>query len=314
MIDLKQAVRKGEWLEMPLPLFSGQDTSDMPKNGDHPYTVKQWLLTLEQFPEKWINRLFSVGGIRLENGVLRLRAFPEADLRVHLLYKAAAATVRQPVPPVLFEDDHCLVFDKPIGMPVHPAFPGQSGTLDEASIRYMLQTGQSAPVRHIHRLDEDTSGPVLYAKNDLAQWRLDEAMRSKQIERRYIALVQGIISQTQGTIDEPIGRDRHHSARRRVSPTGDQAVTHYEVLERYDRASLVRIQLETGRTHQIRVHFSYLGHPLIGDKLYGGDQRLLDHQALHGERLFFSHPWDKRGMEIHSPYPAWLSKLIQRLS
>ncbi|XEC93198.1 RluA family pseudouridine synthase [Paenibacillus tarimensis] len=309
---LEQSVRKGEWLEMPLSSFYAGTTG--PPEGEHPYAIRNWLLSTGHFPEKWINRLYSVGGIRMHNKRIMLRLFAETDLTTHPLYTRAAASLNEPVPSVLFEDDHCLVLNKPAGMPVHPSSPEVSGTLDEAVVRHSLLSGQAVPIRHIHRLDDETSGPVLYAKNDLAQYRLDEDMRAKRISRLYVALVQGKLSNRKGTIDLPIGRDRHHPSRRRVSRTGDRAVTHYEVLETYTTASMVSIRLETGRTHQIRVHFSHLGHALIGDRLYGGDTSLLSHQALHGEKLSFRHPWHLRPVEIDAPRPEWFELTGKRLS
>jgi 23S rRNA pseudouridine1911/1915/1917 synthase len=204
--------------------------------------------------------------------------------------------------------------NKPAGMPVHASKPGERGTLDDAAALHLLQKGDPLPVRHIHRLDNETSGPVLYSKNDLAQQRLDEAMRSKAIDRQYIAFVQGRPAQRAGMINVPIGRDRHHSVKRRAGEGGDPAVTHYEVLEQYSSAALVSVRLETGRTHQIRVHMSHIGHPLIGDSLYGGSTRLLAHQALHGERLRFTHPLHGGKMEVISPRPDWFEPLRRALT
>src|SRR5690606_25767555 len=153
-------------------------------------------------PDKWVNRLFSVGGVRLDDGQLLLKAFPTYDWTGHPLLAAGGerSNARVLEAAVLYEDDWCLVLDKPAGMPVHPARPGHRGTLDEWAVRHVLARGDMTHVRHIHRLDDDTSGPVLYAKNDLAQWRLDEAMRDKRIDRQYVALVHGIPRQRQGTI------------------------------------------------------------------------------------------------------------------
>jgi len=187
------------------------------------------------------------------------------------------------------------------------------GTLDDAAVRHVLRAGDPLPVHHIHRLDADTSGPVLYAKNDLAQLRLDEAMREKRIDRRYVAIVHGVPRPPAGTIDAPIGRDRHHGSRRRVAPGGDRAVTHYETLKAAGGMALVRVRLETGRTHQIRVHFSHIGHPLLGDKLYGAPaDPHLPHQALHGERLVFPHPWTGRTVAVEAPRPRWFGDALRR--
>jgi len=311
-LALRQAVRDGQWLLIPLPSPVPEQLSA----GSHPHRVRQWLLAAAVFPEKWVNRLFSVGGIRLEKGWLALLAFPTFDWTGHALLAGSPATdgdARLEAVP-LYEDDWCLVVHKPAGMAVHPSRPGHRGTLDEWAARHTLARGESAPVRHIHRLDDDTTGPVLYAKNDLAQWRLDEAMRDKRIDRQYAALVHGIPRRSRGTIDAPIGKDRSHPARRRVSPSGDHAVTHYETVETYEAAALLRIRLETGRTHQIRVHLSHIGHPLVGDALYGAppDARLR-RQALHGERLSFVHPWTLEEVVVHAPLPADFDAARQRL-
>ncbi|GGD54526.1 RluA family pseudouridine synthase [Paenibacillus nasutitermitis] len=314
--------RNGEWLELPLSTLVersefNQRQAPTLKAGSHPHAVRQWLLALALFPDKWVNRLFSVGGIQLAGETLRLQAFTPVSVDTDPLYRQASRGLDQPMPlaaGVLFEDEWCMVMDKPTGMPVHASAPGQSGTLDEAAARHCLLKADPLPVRHIHRLDDETSGPVLYAKNDLAQLRLDEAMRAKQIGRQYAAIVQGRMRSKQGTIDAPIGKDRHHQARRRVSPNGDSAVTHYEVLEVFKEATRVRLTLETGRTHQIRVHMSHIGHPLIGDALYGGVSALLPHQALRGERLVFAHPFTNQTLAILSPEPSWFRNVALQLS
>lgn len=309
--------REGQWLDIypaDIPLKPEAEADNgLIEAGSHPHLVRQWLLARSLFPAKWVNRLFSVGGIRWSGESLQLLAFPTADVDSDSLYRKARLTMGEELPSVLYEDEFCMVLNKPAGMPVHESYSGQLGTLDEAAARYLLAAGDPLPVRHIHRLDDDTSGPVLYTKNDLAQWRLDEAMRHKQIDRRYIAVVHGRISKRSGIIDAPISKDRHHPSRRRAGAGGDAAVTHFETIEILGEASVVRLQLETGRTHQIRVHMSYMGHPLIGDHLYGGDDRLLAHQALHGERLLFAHPWTGQLEEAQAPAPAWLAELIDKL-
>ncbi|RXZ84902.1 RluA family pseudouridine synthase [Paenibacillaceae bacterium] len=284
-----------------------------------PHQLRQWLLEKTDLPAKWVNRLFSEGGLQCHDGKAMMRAFPVYDLKRHELYGLAAASLHEAMPPLLYEDDHCLVIHKPVGMSVHPAHPQEGGSLDEAVLRYLLVSGQQVLARHIHRLDKDTSGPVLYAKNDLAQWRLDEAMRAKEIERIYVALVQGVPSPLIGTIDLPIGRDRHHASRQLISKSGKPAITHYQVVKAYSLGALVRIRLETGRTHQIRVHFSHLGHPLVGDCLYGamiGKQALapLSHQALHGESLLFKHPLTMEPLDIATPVPPWFDQAQQALT
>lgn len=325
-----QVKRNGQWLELDWPALGSdpvsaaidpnteKETADSPelakpRAGSHPHVVRKWLLARSLFPQKWINRLFSIGGIQWSGNKLQLLAFPPIDPRSDGLYRRASVPSNIEAPAVIYEDDFCIVFDKPPGMPVHEAVPGQTGTLDEAAARHLLSQGDPLMVRHIHRLDDDTSGPVLYAKNDLAQWKLDEAMRAKVIDRHYIAVVHGLMRKPSGTINLPIGKDRHHRARRRVSDNGEQAITHYEVIKSSSQLSLIRVKLEMGRTHQIRVHMSHIGHPLAGDALYGGDSRLLRHQALHGEKLIFPHPWSNSFIEASSPWPQWLAQLSENI-
>ncbi|AKS37445.1 pseudouridine synthase [Anoxybacillus gonensis] len=192
---------------------------------------------------------------------------------------------------IVFEDDHVLVINKPAHMDVHPTHPNQTNTLANAVAFHFQCEGIYSKVRHIHRLDRDTSGVILLAKHALAGAVLDKYLAERTIHRTYVALVHGYVKQKKGTIKAPIGRDRHHPTRRRVSKTGDTAITHYERLQ-YDKqknVSLVRLTLDTGKTHQIRVHMSYIGHPLVGDTLYGG-KPWIDRQALHAISLSFPHP------------------------
>lgn len=310
-LNREQAVRRGEWLEWPLPSLYAEELKQV---GDSPHHVRQWLLSHGQFPEKWLNRLYSTGGIRLSRNKLLLHMFKTYELSAHPLYAAALSPDSSGEADILYEDDYCLVAAKPTGMAVHPSAPGERGSLDEAVLRHALLTGQQVPLRHIHRLDADTSGPVLYAKNDYAQWMLDEAMRAKRIERYYAALVQGRVRQEKFTIDAPIGKDRHHASKRRVSPSGQTAITHVEVTARYRKGTRVHIRLETGRTHQIRVHLSHIGHSLLGDGLYGGSTELLPTQALHGFCLAFDHPWSGAPIRVECPCPDWFLALERALA
>ncbi|MFK7694207.1 RluA family pseudouridine synthase [Paenibacillus sp. HJGM_3] len=285
--------RKGEWLEIRLP-------SDVPESFNVSDCAAQYL----RLTPKEIARLSHAAGLEGKGGRLRARLFPE---------ELPAFEPEWTELDILYEDDFCLVVSKPAGMAVHPGVPGERGTLAGAMAAYYESTGQPVAVRHIHRLDADTTGPVLYAKNAYAHVRLDEAMRRGTIGRTYVAVVSGRVARDRGTIAEPIGKDRHHAARRRVSPGGDPAVTHYEAVERFNAATLVRVRLETGRTHQIRVHFSHLGHPLLGDSLYGGPKGPIGRQALHGASLRFSHPFSQELIETECPLPEDFRALLENL-
>ncbi len=251
-------------------------------------------LTDVLFPQKLQRELKSAGDWVERAGKAHIRLFPAEEYRFDPIWSNIE---------ILYEDDFCLVANKPARMAVHPTEPGEAAvTLAGAVAAYYESTGQAVCVRHIHRLDADTTGPVLYAKTPLAHYRLDEAMRQKQITRIYLALVHGRVREDSGSIDAAIGRDRHHSKRRRVSPSGQRAVTHFTVVERSRSATLLRLQLETGRTHQIRVHLSAHGWPILGDLLYGGKpQAGMARQALHGEKLLFPHPWTNEPIEVTAP-------------
>lgn len=282
-------VRKGEWLEVQA-------------------VRQQSACSRLPLSESWQQRLRSRGDLLEVGNKVRLRLFPEKPAGFSPVYMELD---------VLYEDDFVLVVNKPAGIPVHPSKDNQQRSLAGGVAAYYEMTGQHCAVRHIHRLDADTTGPVLYAKCPWSQFVLDEAMRQKRIQRIYTAVVQGRLSRSYGTIKAPIGKDRHHSKRRRVSAKGLPAVTHYEVIETWqdgsgrDLASLLRIRLETGRTHQIRVHMKHIGFPLYGDRLYGGPSFAgLKRQALHGEQLIFQHPWEQRSITVNAPLPADLASLV----
>lgn len=291
--------RRGEWLElMPgrLPVL---------ENGGRYEAVMAWLHDELAAPPKLLKTLEAKGGIKLAGDRLRLHLFPS---------KQSSFEPMGTPPAILYEDDFCLVVHKSTGIKVHPDGESREPTLANQVSAIYAERGEKVAPLHIHRLDEYTSGPVLYAKNAYAQLKLDAAMARKEISRVYVALVQGIVSPTLRIIDEPIGRDRHHNQRRRVSPSGQRAVTHVELVETLNQASLVRLTLETGRTHQIRVHLSYAGYPLLGDALYGGNTKLLPYQALHGESLTFAHPLTGELIRVDDPWPQEWLRLREQLA
>lgn len=204
---------------------------------------------------------------------------------------------------ILYEDDVLLIANKPAGMETHPSQPGDAHSLLNGVAHHLQKTGQTCMIKHIHRLDKDTTGAVLFAKNRLIGSMLDRMLEEREIKRTYLALVEGNIKKDEGEIKEKIGRDRHHATRRRVSPTGQTAVTHYRVLNRDSKKNLTLVSctLESGRTHQIRVHFSHLNHPLAGDTLYGG-KKTFPRQALHARKIEFIHPILEEKMIVEAPF------------
>ncbi|MCZ2402371.1 RluA family pseudouridine synthase [Paenarthrobacter sp. Z7-10] len=222
---------------------------------------------------------------------------------------------------VLLDDDAFVVIDKPVGVAAHPS-PGWVGPTVVGALAaagYRISTsGAAERVGIVHRLDVGTSGVMVVAKTELAYTVLKRAFKDRTVEKVYHAVIQGLPDPLQGTIDAPIGRHPGHDWRFAVLEDGRDSVTHYEVLEAFGRASLVEVHLETGRTHQIRVHFSALHHPCAGDLTYGADPRLaaelgLTRQWLHARKLGFTHPQTGAWVEVFSDYPQDLQYALTAL-
>jgi 23S rRNA pseudouridine1911/1915/1917 synthase len=252
----------------------------------------------------------------------RLRA--GSWLEVELPDAAAAAPDPEPVPGLLVvhDDDDLVVVDKPVGVAAHPS-PGWTGPTvvgGLAAAGYRIATSGAAERQGVvHRLDVGTSGLMVVAKSEYAYSRLKQAFRERTVDKTYHALVQGHPDPLVGTIDAPIGRHPSSDWKWAVVAGGKPSVTHYEVLEAFRAACLVEVHLETGRTHQIRVHFSALRHPCVGDLTYGADPRLaeqlgLERQWLHAFRLGFTHPGTDEWVEFSSPYPPDLAAALERIA
>ena len=226
---------------------------------------------------------------------------------------------------ILYEDADLLVVNKPSGMVVHPAAGNRTGTLVNALLYHCKDSlsGVGGVIRPgiVHRIDKDTSGLLVVAKNDFTHLRLSEDLSHHGIVREYHALANGGFRESRGTVDLPIGRhpvDRKKMAVLAGDPNAKRAVTHYELLEDFGKISYLKLILETGRTHQIRVHLSHIGHPLLGDEVYGGGRTpfekqhkaLLDGQALHAKALAFTHPRTGEPMRFESPLPENFEKLL----
>ena len=214
---------------------------------------------------------------------------------------------------VPYEDEHLLVVDKPAGLVVHPAPGHASGTLVHGLLAYDVEGGDE-PDRPgiVHRLDRDTSGLMVVARSPKAHRRLQEMVQAREVTREYVALVVGRPRSRRGTIDAPIGRDRSDPLRHSLDTDSPRdAVTHFEVEEVFPRHALLRVTLETGRTHQIRVHLAAIDLPVVGDPLYGRAGELgLERQFLHAARLAFPHPVTGQPVDVASPLPVDLSKAL----
>jgi 23S rRNA pseudouridine1911/1915/1917 synthase len=237
------------------------------------------------------------------------------ELEVDLPAAGATTLVAEDVPlRIAWEDEHLLVVDKPAGIVVHPAPGHGSGTLVHGLLRHDVAGGDADRPGIVHRLDRDTSGLVVVARSEEAHKRLQSLVRRRVLERHYLALVVGRPRSRSGRIEAPIGRDRRDPFRRSLdSDAPRDAVTHFEVVELLPRHALLEARLETGRTHQIRVHLAAIDLPVAGDAVYGRAQELgLDRQFLHAARLAFPHPFDGTRVEAQSPLPADLAAALDR--
>lgn len=221
---------------------------------------------------------------------------------------------------IVYEDEHMLVVNKPQGMVVHPAAGNCDGTLVNALMAHCGHnlSGINGEIRPgiLHRIDKDTSGLLLVAKNDRAHLGLSEQIKEHSLTREYLALVHGNIKEDSGTINAPIGRDEKDRKKMTITQKNSKdAVTHFFVLERFDKYTFIRCRLETGRTHQIRVHMSKKGHPIVGDPVYGvkKEEFKLNGQLLHAHMIGYKHPITGEYMEFSRPVPEYFEEVLEKL-
>lgn len=211
---------------------------------------------------------------------------------------------------ILYEDDGLLIVNKPPFMPVHPSMDHFEDSLSNGIKNYFNSIGLKRKIRPVNRLDKNTSGIVVFAKNEYMQECLIKQMKSGSFKKEYLALVDGVIDKKMQVIDAPIARKDDSIIERCVSENGDRAITEVELLQTFDNYSLVKCNLKTGRTHQIRVHLSYIGHPILGDDLYGKKSEFINRQALHAYMVSFIHPLTKELFKIDAELPKDISDLI----
>lgn len=213
---------------------------------------------------------------------------------------------------IVYEDEDLLIVNKPPFMVVHPTKSHQQGTLANGIVNYFRQTGQDCIVRLVNRLDRDTSGLVIIAKSQFAHQQMASMLIDNKIEKYYIAIVHGEITSSD-TIDLPIGRPTLESIKREVMEDGQRAVTHYDVIASNNEMTCLKVKLETGRTHQIRVHLTHIGHPLVGDSLYGNESELINRQALHAYMLRFCSIRTNEPLEIKAEPPQDMQTLVEKI-
>lgn len=286
--------------------------------------IDQYLSTaLNDLSRSYIQKLIGDGQIKVngEISTSKKRLVLKDDMiEVNIPDPELLKIVAEDIPlDILYEDDDLIIVNKPQGMVVHPAPGNYSGTLVNAlmytaerlsSINGVIRPGI------VHRIDKDTSGLLMVAKNDKAHEWLAKQLKEKTTIREYMAIVNGVISKEGGTIDQPLARHTQDRKKIAISRDGRHAVTHYEVVERYKYHTLIRVKLETGRTHQIRVHMASIGYPILGDPIYGVKSERVKHegQALHAQKIGFIHPTTHELMVFESELPDYFMTLIKKCS
>ena len=275
---------------------------------DEGKTIKEYLTQIGYSGQN-IVELKKIPQSILLNGVweyVNCRVKENDELRIHIREDEASEKIL-PIDlpfPVLYEDEDIVVVNKPANMPIHPSLNNYENTLGNAAAFYFMQQGKSFIFRCINRLDRDTTGLTVLAKHMVSCSILQSDMVKRGISREYLAIVEGVFENAEGTIDAPIGRKEDSTIERMVDfEKGEWAVTHYRVLEQKENVTMVSLKLETGRTHQIRVHMTSVGHPLIGDFLYNPQNKGMTRQALHAWKLSFIHPITKEMMKLEAPVP-----------
>lgn len=281
------------------------------------HKIKDYLKSVQGFSTRFVrgaafdNRLFVNG----ENVRLSYKLKYEDKIEIEVTKSES-----QNVDPekmdidVAYEDMDVIVVNKSPGMVVHPTKSYQSGTLSNGLIYYFREKGENCIVRLVNRLDMDTSGLVLIAKNQFSHMALARDMNKESFKKEYIAIIHGHLEPQKGTIDKPIYREEGGSLKRIIDDRGQKSITHYEVIEKYKDSEMVKLVLETGRTHQIRVHLSSMGNPIFGDVLYGTEEKeYIDRQALHAYKLQFPHPRSGKVVSIETELPEDMKKLILKL-
>lgn len=211
---------------------------------------------------------------------------------------------------IIYEDDYLLVLNKPANIAIHPSILHFDNSLSNGVKFYFDKLGLKKKIRIVNRLDRNTSGIVILAKNEYIQECLIKQMKTNEFKKEYLAIAKGILESKSGTLNFPIARKEGSIIERTVSSDGDSAITHYDVVKEFNNLSLVHIVLETGRTHQIRVHFSHIGHPILGDTLYSSPSKLINRQALHSYKLTFIHPVTKKVVSLEAPLPNDIKNII----
>lgn len=277
-------------------------------------TVENYLKSIHQYSGRRLQKLTRRKGIILKGKSVYLqKKLHRGDLLQVLILEEDTSRLQPEKGPVeiLYEDDFLLVLNKPAFMLVHPTGRTTKGTLANYLAHHLQERGQGGTIRPVHRLDRETSGCVIFAKDARSQFLLEQQLKEKTLRRTYWALVKGVVTPPAGTIEAPIGPHPTQANRRAVQAQGQPAITHYRTIRNLGENSLLELTLATGRTHQIRVHLAHLGYPILGDSMYGIRVPWLSRQALHASRVSFHHLQDNREISVDAPLPADLTRALE---
>ena len=267
-----------------------------------------------------IQKLIEEGNIKVNGNIKKMSYKVQLNDEISICIPKAKETDLKPqeIPiEVVYEDDDIIVVNKPKGLVVHPANGNPDGTLVNAIMAMCKESlsGIGGELRPgiVHRLDKDTSGLLIVAKNDKAHINMSEQIKNREVTKKYIALVRGVIPEDDATIDMPIGRSTKDRKKMAVTKSGKQAVTHFKVLKRYPKYTLLEVKIDTGRTHQIRVHMAEIGHPVVGDMVYsnGKNDFGVEGQMLHAKSLDFKHPITGKQMHLETELPQYFKSIIE---
>ena len=279
---------------------------------------------IEEYTRSYFNGLISEGKVTVNGIIITKSGYKVSSgdvVTVDIPAPVNTDAVAQDIPlDILYEDDDLIIINKPQGMVVHPAAGHNDGTLVNALLKHCGDnlSDINGVIRPgiVHRIDKDTSGVMMAVKNNETHMKVSEMMSQHDIERVYRTVVYGIVPENKGTIDAPIGRSGKDRRRMLVTPDGKPSVTHFEVVQRYREGTDLRVVLETGRTHQIRSHMTYIGHPVFGDPLYAPKRKTfgLEGQCLHSTSIRFIHPRTGEEMYFETDLPEYYKKLLDKLT
>ncbi len=285
------------------------------KEKDEKLLIKEILKRRMNFSSRLLRKLKKSGGVYNNNEAVYLNTNVRKGDMLRIVFPEETSYFEPEEIPIssVYEDQDILIINKEPGIVVHPTNGCKDGTVANGIVNYMLKRNEQYKIRFVNRLDRDTSGLLIIGKNSYIQEEISKQMKEGRVVKKYIAIVEGYLNKEEGIIDEPIKKNPGEAARV-VSKDGRISVTEFKVIKRIDeRYTVLEIILKTGRTHQIRVHMAHLGHPVVGDSLYGTGTHIIDRQALHAYYLSFSHPRNGKIIEVSAELPHDMERLGQQI-